>query len=133
MTDTTNTESSVVPEAPPKKRKGNPNLPKGAGNGQGRPLGSKNKYSMQASTARLTQLRFDPMEKLIEQFEKIEKRIADMDSGKTRYSAMAMQGFLTTQANIVNNLMKYGYRPVPERTEIDDVSKGPLIIKLTDS
>jgi len=132
MTDTT--QETVIPDEPPKKkRKGNPNLPKGAGNGQGRPLGSKNKYSMQASTARLTQLRFDPMEKLIEQFEKIEKRIADMDSGKTRYSAMAMQGFINTQATIVNNLMKYGYRPVPERTEIDDVSKGPLIIKLTDT
>jgi len=65
------------------------------------------------------------------QYHKIDDMISEMNLGKRRYSAVAMQGLLSTQASIINNLMKYGYRSVPERREVETSTVEPLRIILS--
>ena len=105
--------------------------------GRGRPKGAKTKEDKktlsQDSIAKLAELNFDPIEKLVAQYKRIEERIVAMENGTRRYSAVAIQGLLSTQATIINNLMKYGYRAVPERKEIETTNIEPLKIVLTDN
>lgn len=95
--------------------------------GQGRPKGTTTIYSKE-SVKKLQSLGFDPIEKLVEQYWKLQKMVDDMQEGRTRMSQMALSGFLQNQTNIMNTLMKYGYRQIPERQEQVIEDKKPLKI-----
>jgi hypothetical protein len=98
--------------------------------GLGRPKGSTTIYSKD-SVKKLQELNFDPIEKLVEHYYTTQTMIDDMKAGKTRWSAMALSNYMNIQSGIMNTLMKYGYRAVPEKTEQVIEDKKPLKIVLT--
>ena len=97
--------------------------------GAGRPKGSKNIHSRD-SVQKLEELGFDPIEKMIELFEEISERLVD---GSVRVGTGAYAQLKATQAQLINNLMQYGYRRVPEKQEIENTEKTPISIVLNDS
>ena len=102
--------------------------------GAGRPKGSKNKkieIDPHGSTARLEQLGFDPVEATVRMYEEVGKKIIEMEANKN-VSAMAIANLYNTKEKLINNLMRYGYRQVPEKTEIEQ-SNFTFGVTLTDS
>lgn len=96
--------------------------------GAGRPHGSKNIYSSE-SVRKLEALGFDPIEKTVEMFYEVKQAIALLEAeGKTTSGAYAQ--LQTTLGTLINNLMRYGYRQVPEKQEISVEQKQPLAVKL---
>jgi len=81
--------------------------------GSGRPKGSKNINSM-ASVRKLEELGFDPIE------------IGKHTSGA--YAQMT-----ATQGTLINNLMQYGYKKIPDKIEQEVTEKKPISILLTDT
>lgn len=106
-------------------------IPKGKNGGsrpgQGRPKGSKTIYSKD-SVKKLEELGFDPIEELVNHFYSTQQLIDDMKAGKTRWSAMALSNYMNIQSGIMNTLMRYGYRTVPEKSESVVENKQPLKI-----
>ena len=100
--------------------------------GAGRPKGSKNQFSKH-SVDRLKELNFDPMEHMVELYHETSQIIAEMDDQNhpRRYSAPAMASLLINKQKIVNDLMRYGYRYVPEKIEQEVTEKKPFQISLT--
>ena len=98
----------------------------GAREGAGRPLGSKNIFSRD-SVKKLEELDFDPIEKLVELYYRIQD---DLMNGNVRAGSGAYAQLLATQNQIMNSLMSYGYRRVPERQEVEIENKKPLAVKL---
>lgn len=100
--------------------------------GAGRPKGSKNMFSKH-SVDRLKELSFDPMESMVDLFHETSQIISEMDdpSHSRRYSAQAMASLLINKQKIVNDLMRYGYRYVPEKIEQEITERKPFQISLT--
>jgi len=100
--------------------------------GAGRPKGSKNQFSKH-SVDRLKELSFDPMEHMVELYYETSQIIHEMDDQNhpRRYSAPAMASLLINKQKIVNDLMRYGYRYVPEKVESEVTEKKPFQISLT--
>jgi len=100
--------------------------------GAGRPKGSKNQFSKH-SVERLKELNFDPMLAMVELFHETSQIIEEMDDKNhpRRYSAPAMASLLINKQKIVNDLMRYGYRYVPEKIEVETQEKKPFQINLT--
>jgi hypothetical protein len=100
--------------------------------GAGRPKGSKNQFSKH-SVDRLKELSFDPMEHMVELYHETSQIIAEMDDQNhpRRYSAPAMASLLINKQKIVNDLMRYGYRYVPEKVEQEITERKPFQISLT--
>ena len=98
----------------------------GAREGAGRPRGSKNIFSRD-SVKKLEELDFDPIEKLVELYYRIQD---DLMNGNVRAGSGAYAQLLATQNQIMNSLMSYGYRKVPERQEVEVENKKPLAVKL---
>jgi hypothetical protein len=94
--------------------------------GAGRPKGAKNINSM-ASVKKLEELGFDPISKMVEQYDGITKIIA---SGEVRVGSGAHAQLIATQGNLINNLMQYGYKRVPERIEQEITEKQPVAVRL---
>jgi len=99
----------------------------GARQGAGRPLGSKNIYSNE-SVKKLEELGFNPLEIMVEKYYQIEEMISD---GTIRTGSGAHAQLLATQQKLINDLMQYGYRRVPEKQEVSIENKKPIAIKLT--
>ena len=95
--------------------------------GSGRPKGSKNINSM-ASVKKLEELGFDPIERMVTQYRDIE---AVISSGEIRIGSGAYAQLIATQGTLINNLMQYGYKKVPEKIEQEVTTKKPMAIKLT--
>lgn len=95
--------------------------------GSGRPKGSRNIYSKD-SVKKLEELGFDPIEQLVNKFYEIQEVLTD---GTVRAGSGAYAQLIATQSQIVNNLMQYGYKKVPEKQEIEVENKKPVAIKLT--
>jgi hypothetical protein len=95
--------------------------------GQGRPKGSRNIYSNE-SVKKLEQLGFDPISMMVEKYYQVEEMIND---GTIRKGSGAHAQLLATQQKIINDLMQYGYRRVPEKQELSIENKKPIAIKLT--
>jgi hypothetical protein len=95
--------------------------------GAGRPKGSKNINSM-ASVKKLEELDFDPIERMVTQYRDIEAVIA---SGEVRIGSGAYAQLIATQGTLINNLMQYGYKKVPEKIETEITEKRPMAIRLT--
>jgi hypothetical protein len=98
--------------------------------GQGRPKGTTTIYSKE-SVKKLQNLGFDPIEKLVDHYYKVQDKINAMESGQTRYSAVALANLLNIQTSVMNTLMRYGYRQVPEKSEQVIEDKKPLKIVFT--
>jgi len=95
--------------------------------GAGRPSGARNIYS-QGSVKKLEELGFDPIEMLVDKYKEIQTALTD---GSVRVGSGAYAQLLATQAQIVNNLIRYGYRQVPEKQEISLENRKPIAVKLT--
>jgi len=100
--------------------------------GAGRPKGSKNQFSKH-SVDRLKELSFDPMEKMVDLYFETEQIIQEMEdpSHSRRYSAQALATLVINKQKIVNDLMRYAYRYVPEKIEQEVTEKKPFQISLT--
>jgi len=100
--------------------------------GAGRPKGSKNNFSKH-SVERLEELGFDPMEKMVELYKETTTMVTEMEdsSHPRRYSAQALATLMITKQKLINDLMRYGYRPVPEKQEQEITEKKPMSITLT--
>ena len=103
------------------------NLVGGRKPGSGRPKGSKNINAM-ASVKKLEALGFDPIEEMTRLYFEISAKI---DSGEVRKGSGAYAQLIATQGTLINNLMAYGYKKVPEKIEQEITTKKPIAIKLT--
>lgn len=99
--------------------------------GAGRPRGSRNQFSKH-SVERLKELGFDPLEKMVALYHETTKIIEEMEDPKhsRRYSAQAVATLIINKQKIVNDLMRYGYRYVPEKVEQEITEKQAPRIKL---
>lgn len=98
----------------------------GARTGAGRPKGSKNIYSKD-SVKKLEELDFDPIEKMIKEYNDLNKLLA---SGEVRIGSGAHAQMISTKTTMINSLMQYGYKKIPEKQEVETVNKEPVSIKL---
>ena len=100
--------------------------------GAGRPKGSKNQFSKH-SVDRLKELNFDPLLAMVELYHETAQIIAEMEDPNhaRRYSAPALASLIINKQKIVNDLMRYGYRHVPEKIEQEVTEKKPFQINLT--
>jgi hypothetical protein len=99
----------------------------GSREGAGRPKGSKNIHSHSA-VKKLEELGFDPIEMMVSQYQQIEAALSD---GSVRVGSGAYAQLIATQGTLINNLMQYGYKKVPEKIEQEITEKRPMAIKLT--
>jgi hypothetical protein len=99
----------------------------GAREGAGRPKGSKNINSM-ASVRKLEELGFDPIEMMVNQYREIDVALA---SGEIRVGSGAYAQLIATKGQLINNLMQYGYKKVPEKIEQEITEKKPIAVSLT--
>ena len=109
----------------------NPNPPKingGKREGAGRPKGSKNIHSQKAYK-KLEELGFDPIEMMISKYHQIQEAIDILESAGKHTSGSYAQ-LTATQGTLINNLMAYGYKKVPEKVEQEITEKRPVAIKL---
>jgi len=95
--------------------------------GAGRPKGSKSIFSKQ-SVEKLMELDIDPMEELVRTYYQVCEDIENTRSISARTS------LYNTRQKIMSELMRYGYRPVPQKEEksVEIENKGPMSIILTD-
>jgi len=100
--------------------------------GAGRPKGSKNQFSKH-SVDRLKELEFDPMEAMVDLYHETATIIAEMEdvNHPRRYSAPALAALIINKQKVINDLMRYGYRHVPEKIEVEAVEKQPFQINFT--
>jgi hypothetical protein len=105
-----------------------PSKPQNGGRreGAGRPKGSKN-INSNAAVKKLEEMGFDPIEEMISQFRAIEKALA---SGQIRIGSGAYAQLIATKGQLINNLMAYGYKKVPEKVEQEITERKPITIKL---
>lgn len=108
----------------------NPNGNGGKREGAGRPKGSKNIYSYE-SVKRLEALGFDPIEEMVNQYHSLNKMIAESYDKKNNKPTHVTATLKSTQQKIINDLMQYGYRKMPEKIEQEITDKKPLAVKLT--
>lgn len=94
--------------------------------GAGRPKGSVNINSM-ASVKKLQELGFDPITMMVEKYQQIEEKLTD---GSVRVGSGAYAQLLATQGQLINNLMQYGYKKVPEKIETEVSTKKPIAVNL---
>jgi len=94
--------------------------------GSGRPKGSKNINSM-AAYKKLEELGFDPIEMMVSKYHMIEEQLTN---GSIRVGSGAYAQLMATQGTLINNLMAYGYKKVPEKVEQEITAKKPIAVKL---
>ena len=101
--------------------------------GAGRPKGSKN-INSQDSVARLEPLKFDPITEMVAMVEKIDADMLELVTLKdgqivpaVKTGSVAHAQLTATRGTLVNNLMRYGYRPVVEKSIVED-GKQPMAI-----
>jgi len=94
--------------------------------GAGRPKGSKNINSSNA-VKKLEEINFDPIEEMVKQFRDIDTAL---ESGDIRIGSGAYAQLIATKGQLINNLMAYGYKKVPEKVEQEITERKPIAIKL---
>ena len=88
------------------------------------------------SVAKLNQLQFDPIQRLVILHDNIEREINNMlydEDGEPRrkFSQVAYATLLSIQAKISNDLMRYGYARTSEIIETRNLTPEPIKITLT--
>lgn len=104
--------------------------------GGGRAKGTviKSKINPYKGVDKLEELGFDPLEKHIQSYRELTELMEETKDDGTpvvKVGSMAHAQMLNTRKSILDTLMKYGYRPVPEKQEIEHSQKAPVMIKLT--
>jgi hypothetical protein len=89
------------------------------------------------SVRRLEQLKFDPILRMVQQYDRLEEDIYNLThnpdgSYKEKFSHMAYSSMALIQQKIANDLIRYGYARVTETTNVNNNNVGPLMIQLTD-
>jgi len=108
----------------------NPTVKKIRKPGSGRPKGAKNINSM-ASVRKLDELGFDPIEYMVKKYHEIQTQLDHLESvGKQTSGAFAQ--LTSTQGQLINNLMAYGYKKIPDKVEQEITERKPVAIKLFD-
>lgn len=109
---------------------------------RGRVAGSYNRHSA-AAIKKLKDLGFDPIEKLVEQYNEVCEEIADLQKLKTevlcyadgtptrRFSAMALANLLTVKNKITSDLLRYGYARVPEALIVENNTTKRVVFKIS--
>ena len=106
------------------KTSSNPHGLGGRREGAGRPKGARSQrpsrveIDAQGSIKKLEALGFDPIEAHIKAIEEIDIRL-DKEDKKRKPSSMAISQLLSIKEKHVSSLMRYGYRQVPEKTEVE--------------
>ena len=109
----------------------NPTVKKVRKPGSGRPKGSKNINSM-AAVRKLEELGFDPIEHMVKKYHDIQIQLDHLEAmGKANSGAYAQ--LTATQGTLINNLMAYGYKKIPDKIEQEVTEKKPISILLTDN
>jgi len=96
--------------------------------GAGRPKGSKNIHSQKAYL-KLEEMGFDPIEMMIAKYHQIQNSIDILEAAGKHTSGSYAQ-LTATQGTLINNLMAYGYKKVPEKVEQEITEKRPVAISL---
>lgn len=123
----------ATPEATKEVKKSGPG---GYRPGSGRPQGARNRrpsrveIDAHGSIKKLEALGFDPIEAHIKAIEEIDIRLKKEDE-KRKPSSMAISQLLSIKEKHVGSLMRYGYRMVPEKQEIEQEVRS-FGITLTD-
>jgi hypothetical protein len=111
----------------------------------GHPVGTKIvRAGSHDAARRLQQMNFDPLEKLVKQYQKISGDLIWMESLRNdpvttksgfvhRYSKEAHIQLLTLQQKLLNDLMRYGYARVPETIIAEPPELPGITINLTPS
>jgi hypothetical protein len=94
--------------------------------GAGRPKGSTN-INSNAAVKKLEEIGFDPINEMVKQFRDIDTALA---SGDIRIGSGAYAQLIATKGQLINNLMAYGYKKVPEKIEQEITERKPIAIKL---
>jgi hypothetical protein len=109
----------------------------GARRGAGRPKGSKN-INSQDSVKKLEELKFDPITEMVSMVEAIDKDLLKTHVDKNgatvptiRLGSGAHAQLMATRGTLINNLMRYGYRPVVEKTETEDLTDKTMKINFS--
>jgi hypothetical protein len=109
----------------------------GARRGAGRPKGSKN-INSQDSVKKLEELKFDPITEMVSMVEAIDKDLLKTHVDKNgntvhtiRLGSGAHAQLMATRGTLINNLMRYGYRPVVEKTETADLTDKTMKINFS--
>lgn len=103
---------------------------------------NRERPSVYAASRKLALMNFDPLEKLVKLYERIQGEIQWMErlkdatlitkDGTThKYSKMAHHALLAQQQKLLNDLMRYGYARVPETVHIETSELPSPIINLT--
>ena len=103
---------------------------------KGRATGSTNIASRRASK-KLEALGFDPIEKMIELYHKLERDVYNLEYDemglpKTKVPALALSQLKASQQKCISELMRYGYARVTEGVEISTQAIKPISIMLAD-
>jgi hypothetical protein len=98
------------------------------------------------SLARLNELKFDPMQRVVDNYRKLEGELAWwegirdgtivslLSSGKERsYSFDAHMRIYEQLNTVADRLMRYGYGRVPETQITENRGRVPFVIKLSDN
>lgn len=90
------------------------------------------------SVRRLEQLKFDPILRMVQQYERLEEDIYNLTHNpdgtyKEKFSHLAYSSMALIQQKITNDLIRYGYARVTETTNVNNNNVGPLMIQLTDA
>jgi hypothetical protein len=110
----------------------NPMISKGGRKpGAGRPKGSKNINSM-ASVRKLEELGFDPIEMMVRKYNDIQEKLNYLE-GIGKHTSGAYAQMTATQGTLINNLMAYGYKKIPDKIEQEFSERKPISIVLTDN
>lgn len=102
---------------------------------KGRPTGSVNIASKRASK-KLEALGFDPIEKMVELYKKLERDIETLqydEDGlpKDKFPALALSQLMASQQRCVSELLRYGYARSTEATEVNTQAIAPITIQLS--
>jgi hypothetical protein len=85
-----------------------------------------------ASVRKLEELGFDPIEMMVKKYQEIQEKLNYLEEiGKHTSGAYAQM--TATQGTLINNLMQYGYKKIPDKIEQEVTEKKPISILLTDT
>jgi len=95
-----------------------------------------------AAIARLKKAGFDPIEKMVEFYNEVDKELADLralkektliknDGNTVKYSHHALIGLLELKGKVTSELLRYAYARVPETNVIENVEKPRVTFNIT--
>jgi len=110
--------------------------------------GNKILAGSRRSRKRLEELNFDPMQKLVRQYNELEAEdiflkelrkvtaVVQHDArgkeiGKIKYSAMYHVSVIAQMGKISEGLLRYGYGRIPESVTVNNDTDTPMVINLT--